>query len=148
MDDGKIDRLIVQDEVKLYRTRVVLAYLDGPVFDFTGTAVIAGEDPVPVFGDGGQKAIGMATLDVEQARGTTRLVANIAIDYASEERLLAETKTKEIYPRFFGGLAFTPMPLFDFQKPLAPLKLRVDGIVLSRERPHDAQIPALGEPVL
>lgn len=147
-DEGAIDRVILQDEVQLYRARVVLAVLDGPVFDFGPTTVEFPDGPVPVFADDGRTQLGFASVAMELGNGHFRLMADLSIDYACEERLLAETRSRQIYPRLYGKLSVAAIPLFDFQAPLVPTKLLVQGIVLSRRRPADERIVALGEPVL
>jgi len=149
IQEETIDRVILQDEVQLYRTRVILAHLDGPVFDFGPTTVEFPDMPVPVFADDGRTQLGFASVSLEQyVREGHRLMADLSIDYACEERLLAETRSRQIYPRIYGKLSVAAIPLFDFQAPLVPTKLLVQGIVLSRRRPADERIPALGEPVL
>lgn len=138
-----IERVILGEDVKLYRARVILGYLDGPVYDFESAALHFGNDgPVPVHSDDG-KNIGFAS--VVYANG--RFEADIAIDWACEERLLAETGEK-IYARFFGTMNFKPMLLFDFQAKLGPTKLKIDGIVLSRQAPADPRVTPVGYPIL
>lgn len=142
-----VERVIVQDEVKLYRVRTTVAYLDGEVFDFGPTSVSFATNPLPVVNDEGRQ-IGFASPSVVLEGGPRRLTAEIAIDYATEERLLAETKSERRYPRIFGTMRMAAMPLFDFQQKLTPLMLRVDAIQISRLQPSDERIVPFGEPSL
>jgi hypothetical protein len=148
--DGEIpvERVIDGDQVKLYRTRQVVAYLDGPVYDFGAASVTFGENPIPVYTDE-MKKIGFAQVSIVRrgSDGVRHIVADIAIDYATEERLLAETQSEKLYPRVFGQMRVAAMPLFDFFQPITPLSLRIDGIQLSRVRTRDERISFFGSPL-
>lgn len=143
--EAAVERVIDGDQVKLYRARQVVAYLDGPIYDFAAASLGFNASPLPVF-DGDMKRIGFAsTTVVRDERGHRSLVADISIEYATEERLLAETQSVKLYPRFFGTMKFGAIPLFDFYQRLTPTYLRIDGIQITRLRPVDERIVALGE---
>jgi hypothetical protein len=143
--EPNVSRVIVQDEVKLYRVRATIAYLDGGVFDFGPTSVTFKSNPTPVYNDDNQQ-IGFADVGVVVAGNSGRRIeAAIAIDYATEERLLAETKSERLYPRLFGSMKMAGSALFDFQARLVPFTLRIDGIQISRRAPADERIVPFGE---
>jgi hypothetical protein len=142
-EPAPIERVIDGNEVKLYRARAVIAYLDGEVYDLEATVFQFEDSLVPVVSDDGRQ-LGFATVTIEG----TRVVADFGIDYASEERFLAETEAIKLYPHLYGSMVFMPMLTFDFHKRLAPTKLRIDGVVLSQKRPTDERVPALGKPSL
>lgn len=131
--------------VRLFRRKVVLAYLDSPVYDFEPTEIEFQNQPVPVYGED-MKPLGHAAVYLDRTgAGVQRLVADVTIDAASEERLLAETQQVKLYPRLFGVLAVAAIPLFDFHAPITPVRLRLDGVVLSRRAPADGRVPPFGE---
>src|SRR5688572_30335510 len=78
------DKVINLNDVKLFRRKAVVAYLEGAVYDF-GPASVSFDNPVPVFDDDDKK-LGYAVLKKEG----NRLIADISIDYQCEERLLIE----------------------------------------------------------
>ena len=142
--DGQVDieRVIVQDEVKLWRSHAVLSYLDGPVYDFDG-ALVEIVNPVPVFSDD-MKRIGFATASIEYlGHDPHRIVADLILDYATEERFLTEMNIKPLYPRIFGRLALPAMPLFDFRSPIKISKLVLQGIQISHNPPADPRLNKL-----
>jgi hypothetical protein len=143
--ESAVDRVITQDEVKLYRFSCVLAHLDGPVYDFSSCTLRLDKNPMPVYSDD-MKQIGFAS--VEPVRLATHKIigikANVSIDYSTEERLLLETHSVKLYPRVFGAMSVGNMAVFDFQRPLTPMTLRIDGIQVSRNRPQDQRIDAIG----
>lgn len=140
-------RVITQDEVKLYRTRMTVAYLDGPVYDFGPTSVAFAASPTPVYNDDNQQ-IGFASLSVEKTEAGRRIVAEIAIDYSTPERLLAETQSEKLFPWLFGAMRAAQLPVFDFQGQLPILGLMVHGVQFSRLPPTDTRICPLGWPEL
>lgn len=148
--DGEVpvERVINGDEVKLYRAHQVVAYLDGPIYDFGAASVAFGVNPLPVYTDE-MKQIGFAQASIVRrgSDGMRYIVADIAIDYATEERLLAETGSEKRYPWVFGQMKVAAVALFDFHTRLTPLNLRIDGIQLSRLCPNDERISAFGSPL-
>jgi hypothetical protein len=139
-----IEKVFAQDEISLYRAKAVLLNFNSPSYDFTNTSFTYLRNPVPVYSDGRDKKIGYANVYIEN----NRLVADIGIDYATEERFIAETKSEKMWPRFFGEAAVAAIHLFDFGGKLPVSQVRVYGIVISREQPSDKNIPSFGEPVL
>ncbi len=143
--DADVDRVILQDEVKLFRARQTVAYLDGGVYDFAACSVTFGANPVPVYNDE-MKQLGFASMSLLLDEGLRRrLFADISIDYATEERLLTETKSVKLYPRVFGQMRFPAMALFDFAQKLTPTYLRIDGIQLSRLPSNDPRVLPFGD---
>lgn len=143
-----VDRVVLQDEVKLFRVRAVLTYLDGPVYDLPGK-VSFGQSPVPVYSDDMVRLLGFATVVLDRDGVAPRLVADLSLDYACEERLLVETQSAGLFARVFGSLTCAPMPLFDFQAPILAISLRIDGIQLTMTPPVDPRLEPLGKhPVL
>lgn len=135
----EVDRVITEEDAHLFRAHGVLAYLDGPVYNFSST-LFELENPTPVYDDD-QKKIGFATVAIEN--DPKRIVADIVIDYATEARFLAQMDIVPMYARVFGGMGIPAMPLFDFAKPLQILKLVLKGIQLSRHAPADERITKL-----
>lgn len=140
-----VDSVVLQDEVKLFRLRATLIYLDGHVFDFNYVDVSA-LPPVPVH-DQANRRIGFASVEALQGP-PEQLVADIVIDYATEERLLIETGEK-LYAFCFGHLKIRQDAngVFDLHRPLPVELLTVDGIQLLRRTPTDSRIdPVLVQP--
>ncbi len=137
-----IDRVILEEDAKVFRVSAVLALLDSPVYDLRKVPI---EFPpvVPVFNEE-HKKVGFASIWTDKER----VMADISFDYASEERLLIETQSIPIYARPFGDLKIAGIPFIDFQAKLSILKLSVSGIQLVRVAPADARIQALGKPIL
>lgn len=144
--EAPVERVVVQEEVKLFRARQVVSYLDGPVYDFAAASLGFNGSPLPVF-DEHMKKIGFASTTVVRDDGARRIFADISIDYATETRLLAETGSVKLYPHLFGQMKFGAIPLFDFHQRLTPTYLRIDGIQISRLRPSDERISVFGSPL-
>lgn len=136
-----VDRVILQDEVKLWRTDAAVAYLDSDVYDFKGM-LLEIPAPVPVYDDT-MHQIGFASITREV--GPDRLVAHIVIDYATEERFEAELNIAPLYPRVFGRMALPAQPLFDFAAKLMVIRLALDGIQLTRRAPVDTRLKPLAD---
>lgn len=141
-----VERVIVQDEVKLYRARAILAYLDSPYHDYSD-AVIAIENPLPVINDMGQ-LIGHAHAELVG----NRIVAEVAIEYSSPERLVAETRQGvRHYPRIVGveHCKLVGQPFIDTHGDKTYIvALTIEGITLSERASTDKRLYPLGEPVL
>lgn len=122
MDTDSIDRVFTSEETRFYRAKVVLdrRYARRCV---PGIA--------PVYSDGCKLAIGFALVVPDG----DRVLAELTVDYACEERLLAETKASKVY-------AHAVMAADGDER------VFVDSIVLSLEKPADDRIRPLGEPVL
>lgn len=123
-------------EVRIFRTKVQLADISQ-----YPRLVVKGGSLVPVYSEDG-RLLGHAGVE----QWADRLVANIEIDYHSEERLLAETRAERLWAWVVGELrAETPYVLgltdngsagIDLSYP-ARSWLRIDEIVISRKAPHD-----------
>lgn len=138
-----IERVILQEEVKLYRTKSAIAFLDGPVYDFAPATVEFGRSPLPVYSDD-MKQLGFAEVKLEKTATGQSLIADMTIDYACEERLVAETQQERRWPRLFGRMSVPAFPVFDFQQRIPVVKLVVDGIVISRDAPGDTRVVPFG----
>ncbi len=124
-----VERVFLQEDVKLYRVKTVVANIeDGRIY--------GARNPVPVRNDD-WKLIGFADVHQEGYR----LIGELAIDYATEERLLIETGSERFYPRCYVDIPneFANGPAKWF---------RVSDIVLTRSRPADRNLQPVGEPVL
>jgi len=141
-----VDKVFLQDETRLFRTKTVLTYMNTGVYNIMVEPRY--ENPVPVYS--GEKKIGFATVTTEgDPLGTNRrLVAEIAIDYSTEERLLVEIGEERLYARYFGRLGVPGTAFFDLQEPLKVTLLTIDGIVLTDTKPFDERLKALGKPTL
>lgn len=138
-----IERVFTDEETKLYRAHAKLMYLDGSVFDFDDT-LIEFEHMLPVFSADGRK-IGHAAVFYKA--DLKEFSADIVIDYASEERLLAEIKGSiKIYARPYGTMSFGHMLFLDPAARLKPTRLRLQGITLSPDPGADPRCKPFGEP--
>lgn len=134
-------RVIEQDEVKLYRETAIVAYLDG---EYEGLTVVDSNPTFVVDEDGRQ--LGSANIRIQNRK----LVADIAIDYGTPERLAAETRDGvRHYVRVRGGVVIptTYGNLVTFAQHTKKV-LAVHTLVLSTQRSEDPRIQALGEPTL
>lgn len=141
-----VEKVYTQEETRLYRCRAILAFLDdSSVFDMNDSVVSSRDTPIPVENDDG-KLLGFATIEVVG----DRLLADIAIDYSTPERLVAETRDGERhFARIVGTLFIEDAVFVDVQPSLIKAQeLQVDKIVLSTKRPPDARLQAFGELVL
>jgi hypothetical protein len=145
-DSAPIDRVLNLDEARLFRRKTVLAYIDGPIYDFGPTDITVGS-PLPVEDDNG-KIIGFGSVDIEKTLTGHRLIAEIAIDYNCEERLLVETGSEKRYARVHGAMKVPAMPVFDFQAKMPVMSLAIRGIQLSRLAPSDERLKPFGAPVI
>lgn len=142
--DIPIERVTLQEEVKLFRCSTVLAYLDSKVFNLH-QAELQIPNPVPVH-DQANRRVGFALVEVRQGSLGKYLHADISFDYATEERLLIQNRERLwAYP--FGSLQVNPASLqvFEFQKPLAVQRLQIDGIQLLHRTPQDHRLDCLRE---
>lgn len=141
---GVPDREHKQDEVRLYTAKTVLSYMDSEVYDLGPTQIEFRQNPVPVYGED-MKQLGYANVYMDATSGgIQRLMADVSIDAATEERLLAETQSVRLYARIFGVMGCAAMPLFDFQARVVPVRLRLDGVQLSRLKPTDERLAPFG----
>jgi hypothetical protein len=141
--DTASTKIARQAEVRLWRATCDVTYLDSEVYDLSGS-IIDIPSPLPVTDDQGRK-IGFASVaHVNDSKGD-RLVAQIAIDYATEERFLTELSIKKLYPRLYGRMGLPMQPLFDFDAKLLVVRLKLDGIQLSALAPLDSRIKHLSD---
>lgn len=144
MDSTPIDRVILQEEVKLWRCERTVAYLDSPVYNFDETELEIAS-PVPVYSPEMEK-IGFASVRLDHDGKEPCLVASISIDYATEERFEAELNIRPLYPRVFGRMvASQTESVFDFQARLKVHRLLIEGVKLTITPPTDARILKLPE---
>lgn len=134
--DGPVDSVAVQDEVKLFRLHATVTIFDGDVYNFSGAECVF-ESPLPVYNQN-EKKIGFASAEMVQGP-PSRLVADLTIDYATEERLLIETGEKlYVYP--IADVDFVDVGALDFQVPLRVATVKVRGLQLLRRKPKDVRI--------
>lgn len=131
-----------QDETKLYRARALLAILDSDVYEIDRGGIQT-RGPLPVEAEDGRR-IGFASVFFDG----DKMFADISIDYASPERLLAETQSIKLYARPWGAMAVVNSPLFDFHAKLIVRQLFINGIVLSTQAPSDGRIAPFGAAVI
>lgn len=140
-----IERVITQEDARLYRAKAILAYLDDSSLDFSKATITTEGNLVPIESEDG-KLLGYASVDLVN----NRLLAEVAIDYATPERLSAEMREGlRYYPRIRGSIQVLDGVFVD----ITPIKAQVQyleilKLVLSTERPSDPRLQALGEPVL
>lgn len=139
--DLKDSRVIDGNEVRLFRGGAILAYLDG-VYE---KATFDGPNPIRIENDEG-KILGYANVQIKNRK----LVAEVILEYASPERLAAETRDGVRHYVRVDGMLDTESrydDLLDFHR-LAVTKIRILRLVLSPDRPTDPRIQALGEPII
>jgi hypothetical protein len=142
------DTVYDQADIKLYRARIVLDYVDRTAYDLSKTKYrVPADAPVKVF-DGDDRLIGFGSIVFVK----NHFEADIAVDYATEERLLIETGEIKIYGRLRGHLQ---MPrrledqyVLDLQSKPAVDTMVVSDIILSRVKPGDDRVLPVGAPVL
>jgi|SRR6185436_7944598 len=133
--------LVDGNDVRLYRDTVILAYLEGA---YEGAELVEC-NPTPVHNEEG-KVLGYAMVRVQNRK----LVADIVIDYASPERLAAETRDGvRHYARAVGSVAHKTRGdgILDFMRPEVS-KVEIDNITLTSSKPNDPKVLPLGEPIL
>lgn len=141
---------IPESEVRIYRTTVILGDLSSPEYKMMG---VAAKTPIPVYSEDGL-LLGHAGIRLVNRK----LVADIAIDYACEERLLAETGAERLWAWLVGELKIVvPLQLglgpngsagIDLSIPLRGSYLHVEEIIINHTPPHDQRMGRFGEPVL
>lgn len=139
-----IERVITEEEGKTYRARAALVKtLEGP-FDTKNFQGFTFANPVPVLSADGRN-IGFANLEWDGRQ----LMAEVVIEYASQERLLAETGQK-IYarPEGYVALAASKNAYVDFQELIEVTHARIEAIRLTTDAPRDVSIDPLGKPVV
>jgi hypothetical protein len=144
----EVEKVFLQDEAKLYRTRAVLGYIENKHFDYTGSTITTEFPVVPVENDEG-KLIGFANLTINKKS----IWADISIDYSTPERLSAELRDGErVFPRMVGELVTreeNPSPFVDLAGGRrVVVSLKVSKVVLSSQASSDKRLQPLGEPVL
>ena len=122
---------------RLYRTTQAVCFFDSETHDFSKTK-FSWDRPTKICID--EKTIGFASLYFDG----NKLMASMAIDYASEERLLAETQEIKLYPQVHSFLQYGSKLLNDFSQKVPVLSVEVQRIMLSREKPIDARIVSFG----
>lgn len=139
-----IERVITEEDGKTYRARACLVKtIEGP-FATDGFRGFSFPNPVPVHSVDGRR-IGFAELEWDGKQ----LMAEVVIDYASQERLLIETGEK-LYARPVGVVVLknTDDPCIDFQDPIEIVRARVEKVLLTTTAPRDERIDPLGKPVV
>jgi hypothetical protein len=138
-EEQVVEKVFTPEDGKLYQLKeVYVTNLDSKVFDIFDSEVVI-ESPTPVYAVGDDsKKIGFANLYMKDGPcGSRYLVAEINIEYSSEERLLIETGAVRLYARVFGRMHCERVHFFDFNERIRVDKLKIDGIQLS-------SLPAFG----
>lgn len=144
----EVDRVIDGADVKTLNVKGIVAFLDSPSMDFTGTAIYL-DNPVPVLGLGDNQ-IGHATVSLKES-GSGSLMADVFLRYDSEERLLIDNG-EDLYLKLNGRMFLAEtvqkgsLEMYSNKAPV--LSIHVDSISLSRSRSSDSRVPAIGKEVL
>src|SRR5271165_966595 len=143
---GSQERVILQQDVRMYEERAILAYLDSPYFDYSKVALALEKNPFPVKNDDGDQ-VGFANIYAQNGK----LVAEVTLDYHQPERLSAETRDGvRHWLRMNGTIVLQPSedPFLDLlgNRQVARL-ISLEYLVLSTRRPSDRRLLPLGEPV-
>jgi hypothetical protein len=139
-----IEKVTLQEEVKLFRCTTVLAYTDSKVFGLRSTEFEI-PNPVPVH-DQNNRRVGFALVEIKQGFGGRYLQAEISMDYATEERLLVQNGER-LWAYAFGTLRVNPKSLqvFDFQRPLTVEHLKIEGVQILARAPTDHRLDPIRE---
>jgi hypothetical protein len=138
------DRIILQEETRLYRGRVLLANVPTGYYDIKPAVDRARALPVPVYG-ADRRHIGYATLVFDNVSLTYGyLKADLTIDYACPERLDIENRI--LYARIAGRLDLKISTYLEIGD--TPIVLNVFGIHLVPDKPKDNTIPPVGTLIL
>lgn len=144
-----IEQDLAVDKARIFKVRTILADLTSKSsrYDMTGVE-LGGENVVRVFSDDGQVLLGHATLSIENGK----LLAQLFIDYASQERLLIETRQARLYARMVGYLKFVHPRVDRFltlsgPKPLVK-KIFVENLIITPVAPPDSALLPLGEVII
>jgi hypothetical protein len=144
----EIERVILQEEVKTFSAKVALAYFDGPVFDFSRCTFRTQDSLIPVYDSYGKK-LGFANVYVDTVGETSRLVGDMSIDYACEERLLIENGDIKYYARVSGFYKIDhEYEYLDFKNPIKPHSLVVTSITLTTTPGKDPRLGPVGSLVI
>lgn len=144
----EVDRVIDGSDVKTFSVKGVLAFLDSPSLDFTGTNIYL-DNPVPVLGVS-ESQVGYASVSLRES-GAGSLLADVFLRYDSEERLLIETGENlylKVNGRMFLAEAVQKGSLDMYAHKTPVLSIYVDSISLSRTSSSDSRIPPIGKEVL
>jgi hypothetical protein len=140
--DLKDSRVIDGNEVKLYRESAIIAYLDGEYEDSKFTS----ENPTRIVNDDG-KMIGYANVRLQNRK----IVADLAIDYSTPERLAAETRDGvRHYVRVQGHISMNAVDerdLVDFPRHIKKT-VHIHALFLTINRSSDPRIQPFGDPIL
>ncbi len=125
---------------RTFRVRAVLGKMGWP---YEGTVVVC-PPLTPVLSSG--KTIGFASVFIESGL----IMADLSLDYATEERLVIETKSNKLYPRLNAkvhlGAVYnvepeTGTPLIDFDASPTIVQMDVKEVVLTTSHAYDGQAP-------
>ena len=143
-DSETAGKIILQEDVKLFRVKGVVAILDTPFYDYT-KAKINLHNPTPVK-DFSTKKIGFANVFVEN----DKLIADVVLDYYTPERFDIDVKN-DVYLGVNGFLVLEEeklkrLDLYGITKKV--LQISILSLVLTHRKPTDTRISPLGEIVL
>lgn len=135
---------VTPENTKVFEVPGIFGYFDSNVYNFDAITISETWN-VPVIADDGRK-LGYANVGIVGDPGGLRLEGTMFIDYATEERLLIETGSMQLWPRISGALFFdVPSRFLDLAKPVAVRGFFLREIVLSPECSADTRLPYAGQ---
>jgi hypothetical protein len=127
---------------RTYRTKTALGKLDGPYYNMT----ITPSDFVPICSN--NKVVGYACVYVENGA----ILADLSLEYATEERLVIETRSSKLYAGLSGRIEFggtykwiNEDYIVDFDSSPRGLQLLVTAVIITSVPSYSTQNP-LGWP--
>lgn len=143
--DNKYEQIreISGEETRLYRQTAILAILDTPHVNYSNVSLELVRNPVPVTNDSGEM-IGFASVFLSNGK----IIAHVAIDYSTPERLAAEVRDGvRHWVRIEGSVNYLNEIFVDTTR-ITAKNVTVFRLQLSTRRPSDVRLAAFGEPVI
>ncbi len=129
-----------EEASRTFHVRAVLGKMGWP---YEGTVIVC-PPLTPVLSSG--KTIGFASVFIEAGF----IMADLRIDYATEERLIIETKSNKLYPRLNAKVHLGAVynvepemgtPLIDFDASPTIVQMDVNEVVLCASHAYSGQSP-------
>jgi len=139
---------LVVEKSKVFNQPVILAYLEGPIYDFTN-CLLEVNNPVPVKNDE-NKTIGFGMVQIKNGK----LIADLAIDYHTPERLSAEIQDGVPYWAHVTGKlslckSYNLSNMLDFFGAKQTVSIiAISSVVLSTQKPKDHRIQPFKEVIV
>ncbi len=135
---------ITPENTKTFEVPGIFGYFNSSVYNFDALTVSETWNVQVVAEDG--RRLGYANVGIVGDPGSLRLEGTMFIDYATEERLLIETNSMQLWPRISGVLFFdVPGRFLDLSKPVGVRSFLLREIVLSTQRSSDLTLPYAGQ---